>query len=221
MIINGLEKIKEDDIFFFFPLRFSVILVASVMNRNEITLSVCRELARARKGKGMSQSALAAAVGCKQSQISMLESGQTEKIAEETVGKIGELLGVSLVPASETGTVSAPVPPPLLERKGYCPDCQCPGNVPYEVGGRLLFWPALQSGKRCAYCGEVLETVCPSCGAPVREGACCTSCGEPLVTPALPDGIHPGEWAEERRRMLKELRGLISGRGPNERGGDA
>jgi len=190
------------------------------MNKNEITLSVCRELARARKGKGMSQSALAAAVGCKQSQISMLESGQPEKIAEETVVKIGELLGVSLAPASEAGTAVSSIPLPRLE-KGYCPDCQCPGNVPYEVGGRLLFWPTLQTGKRCAYCGEVLETVCPSCGEPVRGGACCTSCGEPLVTPVLPEGMRPGEWAEERRRMLRELRGLISGQGPIERGGDA
>ena len=50
----------------------------------QLSIAFCRQLAKARREKGMTQSALAGAVGCKQSAISMLESGQSVKIAQET-----------------------------------------------------------------------------------------------------------------------------------------
>ena len=61
-----------------------------------LSIAFCRQLAKARREKGMTQSALAEAVGCKQSAISMLESGQSAKIAQETVTRIAALLGVAL-----------------------------------------------------------------------------------------------------------------------------
>lgn len=177
------------------------------MHKYFITVTDCRRLAETRRAKGLTQSFVAQQVGCKQSAISMLESGRTDKVAEETVEKIAGLLGVTLSPAPEKGAPPAPSPS-IPAGLGFCPDAGCPGNIPYDIAGRVLFWPALQTGPRCRYCGEVLETVCPSCGAPLREGACCSACGEPFVAPALPPGAEPAAWAEARRHALAELRAL-------------
>ena len=61
----------------------------------------------------MTQSALAEAVGCKQSAISMLESGHAEKIAQETVEKIAALLGVAMEPAPASPSPQEPLGPAL------------------------------------------------------------------------------------------------------------
>lgn len=177
------------------------------MHKYVITSTDCRRLAEARREKGLTQSFVARQVGCKQSAISMLESGRTDKVAEETVEKIAGLLDVALnpVPEREASYLQTPAVPSGF---GFCPDAECPGNVPFTVAGRVLFWASLQTGVRCRYCGEVLETACPSCGAPLREGACCSSCGEPFVAPAVPPGVEPAAWAASRRRALSELRAL-------------
>ena len=60
----------------------------------QLSTTFCRQLARARRERGMTQSALAQAVSCAQSAISMLEPGQPGKLSQETVGKIASLLGV-------------------------------------------------------------------------------------------------------------------------------
>ncbi|MBP5510808.1 MAG: helix-turn-helix domain-containing protein [Kiritimatiellae bacterium] len=177
------------------------------MHKYFITLTDCRRLAEARRAKGLTQSFVAQQVGCKQSALSMLESGRTDKVAEETIEKIAALLDVTLSPAPETGAPFA-LSPSIPSGLGFCPDAGCPGNVPFDVSGRVLFWPALQTGVRCRYCGEMLETACPACGAPLREGACCSACGEPFVAPAIPPGVEPAVWAESRRRVLAELRAL-------------
>lgn len=172
----------------------------------------CRLLARSRRDKGMTQSALAQAVGCKQSAISMLESGQPEKLSQEAVEKIAKLLGVTLetppgAPAADPRDLAAPA------AGGFCPSAACPSNVPYVVQGDLLFWPRLQpvaSGGRCAFCGELLETRCPQCGAAVAEGACCTACGGARVANTLPPGTVPETWAAQRRRDIAEWRALLT-----------
>ena len=173
----------------------------------------CRLLARARREKGMTQSALAQAVGCKQSAISMLESGQPEKLSQESVEKVAKLLGVTLeAPAAIShGEFRASTPGAT---RGFCPNALCPSNVPYAGDGDVLFWPRLQTVTettlRCACCGDVLETRCPHCGAAVSEGACCTACGGARVTNTLPPETAPDDWAALRRREIAEWRALLT-----------
>ena len=166
-------------------------------------------MAQARREKGFTQSRLAREVGCKQSAISMLESGQCEKISAESVGKLAELLGVAL-PDAAAAAVSAPA---AAGTQGYCPNALCPANVPYLVQERLLFWPRLQdaaAGARCVYCGELLENHCPECGVSViMDGAICSTCGTARVTDTLAPGTDRGAWLRERRRELAEWGRLI------------
>ncbi len=173
-----------------------------------LSLTTCRLLARARRDKGMTQSALAEAVGCKQSAVSMLESGQPEKLSQEAVEKIAALLEVALPAAAPEPR--SPVSPAA---HSYCPSAACPANVPYVVQGELLFWPRLQpagAGRRCACCGELLEARCPHCGAAVTEGACCTVCGGARITNTLPPDTDADAWAGQRRREIAEWRALLT-----------
>ena len=180
-----------------------------------LSITFCRRLAQARRDKGMTQSALAQAVGCKQSAISMLESGQPEKLSQESVEKVAKLLGVALEPppspSPAPGPQSCAVSPSSL---GFCPQAACLSNVPYVVQGELLFWPRLQSldsGRHCATCGELLEPRCPHCGAPVAaDGACCPACGGARVTNTLAPDTAPEAWAARRRREIGEWRGLLT-----------
>ena len=168
----------------------------------QLSIEICRELARARREKGMTQSALAEAVGCKQSAISMLEAGQAGKLSQESVEKAAKLLGVAL---PKEGTEPAAAIPTA---RGYCPNALCPSNVPYTVGDELMFWPRRQpeaAGSRCAWCGEVLETCCPECGAEVTEGACCPVCGKPRVTDTAAVTTDKAAWAGKRRAEIAEL----------------
>jgi transcriptional regulator with XRE-family HTH domain len=180
----------------------------------QLSTTFCRQLARARRDKGMTQSALAQAVGCKQSAISMLESGQPEKLSQETVVKIAKLLGVALdAPSSplipETRTLN-----PERAARGYCPNAACYSNVPFAVQGELLFWPRLQTlaaGGHCAFCGELLEPRCPHCGAAVAvDGACCPACGGARVTNTLNPDTDPDAWTAQRRREIAEWRTLLT-----------
>ena len=179
-----------------------------------LSTTECRLIAQARRGKGMTQSALAQAAGCKQSAISMLESGQPEKLSRETVEKIAKLLGVALE-GPPAGADSEPQTwVPATPRHGFCPNAVCPSNVPYAVNGELLFWPRLQPAtearSRCASCGELLETRCPHCGAAVTAGACCTACGGARVTNTLPPETVPDAWAAQRRREIAEWLALLN-----------
>lgn len=156
----------------------------------------------------MTQSALAQAVACKQSAISMLESGQGEKLSHETVANIAALLGVPCEPES-AGTPAA-----KGAGGGYCPNAACFSNVPYVVADDLLFWPRPQpapsDARHCASCGELLERLCPHCGAGVTGGACCPACGSARVTNTLPPGTDLAAWAAQRRREIAEWRSLLS-----------
>ena len=177
-----------------------------------LSTSFCRQLAQARRDKGMTQSALAQAVGCKQSAISMLESGQPEKLSQDSVEKIASLLGVALEtpganPNSEPRALS------FAEARGYCPNAACHANIPYVAQGELLFWPRLQplsGGRHCVFCGDLLESRCPQCGAPVAEGACCPACGEARVANTLAPDAVPENWAVQRRREIAEWKKLVT-----------
>jgi transcriptional regulator with XRE-family HTH domain len=177
-------------------------------------MTVCRQLARARRDKGLTQSALAQAAGCKQSAISMLESGQPEKLSQEAVVKIATLLEVSLESPSASLNSEPRTLSPLSSVRCFCPSAACPSNVPYTVAGDVLFWPrpqpAAASGKRCAYCGEVVERQCPHCGAAVAEGACCHTCGGAKVTNTLPPETDHEAWAVRRRAEIAEWKTLVT-----------
>ena len=179
----------------------------------QLPRSVCKALALARRNKGLTQSALALSVGCKQSAISMLEAGQAGKISQESVEKIAELLGVGLPREASQPPLSQELERSAPPRVGFCPNAHCFSNIPYVVNGELLFWPKFQpllpeGETRCIYCGELLERQCPSCGASLDEGACCRHCGTPLVTNVLAPEIPVELWAAERRHEIAEWRQL-------------
>lgn len=160
----------------------------------------------ARRAAHWSQSELAARAGCRQSQISEFEAGVRGKVARETVVKLAELLGLE-APGETAGPSAA-----AIGARARCPNFECPSNLPYWVGGQLLFLPlgTAGSGTHCAICGEVLERACPHCGAPVlAPGGCCEACGSPLVE--LPEGFvsDPRAWAESQRAAVVALRAAL------------
>lgn len=177
-----------------------------------LSKDICLKFKEARKAKGLNQSALAKAVGCQQSAISMFEGGMVTKLSDDTVQKLSEFLGVPLEEVKVAEPVPAPAMPVLesLPVKGYCPNCRCPSNVPYVVEGRLFFRPShleVPAGaKYCPDCGELLEMRCPVCGAPLNAGACCAICGSTYVTNVLPEETDPTAYAKARRAEILEFR---------------
>ena len=145
---------------------------------------ICFKLKAARKAAKIGQSELAHEVGCRQSAISMFESGSPTKLSEETIRLIAKKLGVSL---SAEDSASAGAMPSSSVFKGFCPNPKCPSNSTYEVDGRKFFIPDCSradpvGGRFCALCGEVLEKKCPNCGAPIHAGAVCSICGDPYIS---------------------------------------
>ncbi len=187
----------------------------------DLPTEICARFKEARRAKGLNQSALAQAVGCRQSAVSMFEAGMATKLSDEAVGRMAEVLGLDLAgmlkesrerreaaggAARDAGRFDAAA-------RGYCPNCQCPSNVPYVVEGRLFYRPSRSlaspaGGARCALCGEVLELRCPVCGAPLNDGACCGVCGGAYVAAALPEGVDPAAYARTRRDEIAAIRAL-------------
>lgn len=177
---------------------------------------ICLKFKEARKAKGLNQSSLAQMVGCKQSAISMFEGGMVTKLSDETVKKLSEVLEVPLESSSETKKEPISIPTGTVAVSGYCPNGDCPSNVPYVVGGRVFYRPSRKvasptGGIRCACCGEFLEMKCPACGAVLNDGACCAACGTPYVTPVLPDGTDVAAYAERRREEIRQIKFLGEG----------
>lgn len=184
-----------------------------------LSQEICLEFKKARQAKGYNQSTLARMVGCKQSAVSMFEAGMTTKVSDETVKKMADVLGVSLEtrPELPQETTSSHVQGSKASIvHGYCPNGDCPSNVPYMVGGHLFYRPMRHvasptGGIRCTQCGELLETRCPSCGAPLNDGACCASCGGAYVTPIVPDETDLAAYARARREEIAQFRLLVGG----------
>ncbi|MCQ2394866.1 MAG: helix-turn-helix domain-containing protein [Kiritimatiellae bacterium] len=150
------------------------------------------KIKEARRAAKLSQTVVAAEVGCKQSALSMFEQGDGTKLNEDVIGKLAKKFGISLTAVAEKEAEQLPRVPlafvPVTEIKvhGFCPNPHCPSNKVYEVDGRTLALPSRMTadpvgGKFCALCGEVLEKRCPNCGAPVHDGAVCSLCGDPYV----------------------------------------
>ena len=112
----------------------------------------------------------------------MFEKGNGTKLSAEYVEKIAKRLGIDLeslqkqIANEELKNETTPI-----MSVGFCPEPECPSNTAYAVAGRTFNKVTLQRGRYCAFCGEVLETRCPSCGAALNEGACCSNCGVPYV----------------------------------------
>lgn len=175
-----------------------------------ITYDQCRQLRDARRDKGMTQCALARQLDCRQSAISMLEGGRPEALSQDTIARLAALLGVTLVVAP-TSTTNAFISP---AGRVYCPQAECPSNVPFAINGEVIFWPRPQpdtsNGRHCAFCGEVLTAGCPACGTPIGEGGCCRACGSVLVSPPPITGAPAEVWAAERRRQIADWRALLN-----------
>ena len=153
---------------------------------------ICLKIKEARREAKLSQSVVAAEVGCKQSALSMFEQGDGTKLNEEVINKLAKKFNVSLTAEKKTEEPPRPSVPlafaPVQEIRihGFCPNPNCPSNKVYEVDGRTLVLPNRTAadpvgGKFCALCGELLEKRCPNCGAPVHDGAICSLCGDPYV----------------------------------------
>ena len=146
---------------------------------------ICLKLRDARRAAKLSQSELAAEVGCKQSALSMFEQGDGTKLNDAVIGKLAKKFGVSLEASVPASGFTGPAVTASASR-GFCPNPKCPSNAAYAVDGRTFLRPDRAvadpaGGKYCALCGEVLEKRCPNCGAPVHDGAICSFCGEPYV----------------------------------------
>lgn len=166
-----------------------------------------RQLRDARRAKGLTQAALARLVGCQQSAVSMMEAGRLTALAQETVARMASELGVPLASEAPSAALSVPV-----RGVAFCPDPDCPSNVPFAVNGALIFWPRPQpvaGGAHCVHCGEVLAHVCDTCGAPAAAGACCRHCGAAYVPPPPVPVSDAEAWALSRRRQLAEWRALL------------
>ena len=149
---------------------------------------ICQKLKEARRAAKLSQSVVAAEVGCKQSALSMFEQGYGTKLNDAVIGKLAKKFGVSLEAERSEDSASKIMGPCLVAStaRGFCPNPKCPSNHPYEVDGWTYFRSDRSAadpagGKFCAMCGEVLEKRCPNCGASVHDGAVCSFCGEPYV----------------------------------------
>lgn len=155
---------------------------------------ICLKLKMARREAGLSQSEVAAEVGCKQNALSMFEQGQPTKLNDEVVEKLAKKFGVELSTSKDESATSSVVQQDAsfsaaslqLPSKGFCPNPSCPSNKGFVVDGRRLFLPDRDQAdpvgaKYCAMCGEILEKRCPNCGAPVHPGAICSLCGQPYI----------------------------------------
>ena len=158
-----------------------------ILHVTKLSPEICFKLRDARRSAKLGQSELAAEVGCKQSAISMFERGNPTKLGQEYVEKIAAKFKISLseqndetLPPVSRGMETVPM-------VGFCPNPECPTNAAVKIGGKSFFVPDRKKadpvgGRFCAMCGEVLEKVCPNCGAMLHDGAVCSMCGDPYVS---------------------------------------
>ena len=150
---------------------------------------ICRKFKEARRDAGLSQSVLAAEVGCKQSALSMFEQGDGTKLNDAVIDKLAKRFSISLAESSSESNASslALAARVFAPHTGYCPNPLCPSHQKYRVDGKLLFRPNREvedpvGGRFCAVCGEILERKCPNCGGEIHDGAVCSFCGSPYVS---------------------------------------
>lgn len=187
------------------------------METQDRQLPIGKIIRDARRAKRLTGMQLAQMTGCTQSAISQFEGGKTTALRQDTIEKIAKVLDVTLpeeVNLTESAVENALVltpPAPRAPEAAFCPNSECPSNLPYMVGDELVFHPRRQPNPAatfCPWCGELLIHTCPECGAPVTRSAFCTSCGAKRVEAAI-DIANPSEWAKSRLREISEIDSLI------------
>ena len=171
-----------------YPLEILRIKVHNMCMTN-LSPIVCKKIKEARRNAGLSQSEIAKEINCKQSALSMFEQGDGTKLNDEAIEKLCAKFSIDLegnADKREAAVVNFSVPAIKMSAKGYCPNPKCPTNHRYEVETKVYYLPDRDKadpvgGKYCAMCGEILEHVCPNCGAPIHDGAICSICGEPYI----------------------------------------
>ena len=141
-------------------------------------------LRKARVAAGITQAALAAQAGCKQSAVSMYEAGKRDALSRDSIVKIAAILKVELPTEPAIEIIPQIIPQRALPPKPFCPSFDCPTNIAYTVGASVFLLPSgtAGNGKRCLLCGEALSTLCPKCGTELHHrGACCPECGTALI----------------------------------------
>ncbi len=162
-------------------------------------------LRKARIDAGITQSALAAQVGCKQSAVSMMEAGRREAMAHDSLVKVASILKVELPEA-------IPLLVPVLSSGAgvaVCANFNCPSNMPYAVGDDVYFMPlgTAGAGRHCILCGELLARTCSNCEASiVSPGGCCGACGAAIID--MPSGYADDipAWIQARLNGIATLR---------------
>lgn len=159
-------------------------IISGVTN---LSPDICRKLRDARRAAGISQSALAAEIGCRQSQLSMLEQGDGTKLNDSAIKAFAAKFDIPLEAEDGAGEKhSAGNGGTRKPGTAFCPNPLCPGHHEYHAGAERFLRPDRTSqdpvgGRFCALCGEVLETTCPHCGATVHDGGVCSFCGKPYI----------------------------------------
>ena len=146
----------------------------------------CEKIGLARREAGISQTELAAEIGCKQSALSPFERGDGTKLSDEAIKKLSEKFGIPLPKESSLQPSTFNLQPAAPAASGFCPNPECPSHRHLAAGGKAIVIPDRKlsdpvGGRFCAYCGEVLERKCPNCGSPVHDGAVCSFCGKPYI----------------------------------------
>ena len=167
-------------------------------------------LKNARRDSGRSQAQLAEAVDCTQSAISMMEQGRHDALSQEKLAAIANVLGVKPDDAGHAGRSTETT---VLK---VCPIADCPSNTPFMVAGQLRFLPhpvqaPATAISRCVFCGEILESACAICNAPIRPGACCEACGNAYVPPLTTGSAHDtASWVAAQTENVVRLRSLLT-----------
>lgn len=163
------------------------------------------QIKTARLHRHLSQSALARQVGCKQSALSMFEGGKSTALSAQVIGKLCDTLGLLPPTAAELSAEEELRRSQVQQgERVFCPNPECPCNLPMMVGGRVVLVPkahhATQGEVHCAWCGEVLERLCPECGAPINPGVFCSHCGSAYLAD-VPDTVDPRRQTQSERIM--------------------
>jgi DNA-binding Xre family transcriptional regulator len=163
------------------------------------------QIKSARLQRHLSQSALAEMVGCKQSALSMFECGRMTALNDQTIGRLCEILG--LLPPSSAERQASFEEQPVVLKRAFCPNPECPSNLPFEMNGMDVGVPrrlmVTDRECHCKWCGEILERECPECHAPIQSGAFCSHCGhayvqlpEPARKEVLDQRLQLVQWSE-------------------------